>query len=302
MDESEAEELASRLEQHADFRVLRRLDTSQRHPVLTGSGISRGLVLDTETTGIDPTADKLIELGLLLFEYSRESCQIGRVLGSYNGLEDPGVPIPAQATAIHHITDEMVRGQRLDEAAIERLLDGVGVVIAHNAGFDRPFVEARLPLFANLPWACSLREVPWDAAGIGSAKLEYLAYRSGFFYEGHRAQVDCCALLEVLRRPLGQTGASGLKPLLDSAREPSLRLWALGSPFDSKDRLKARGYRWEGEKRCWYREVARRELDAELAWLRQAVFAGKGATIEVETFDAKTRYSGRDGTKERVRV
>ena len=302
MDDMDAEALASRLEHHPDFRVLRRLDTSRSPPALAGSDISRGVILDTETTGMDPAADKLIELGLLAFEYSRESCQIGRVLGSYSGLEDPGRPIPPESTAIHHITDEMVRGLRLDEPAIERLLGGAGVVIAHNAGFDRPFVEARLPVFRGLPWACSLREVPWDAAGIGSAKLEYLAYRSGFFYEGHRAEVDCRALLEVLRRPFGESGASGLKPLLDSAREPSLRLWALGSPFDSKDLLKARGYRWEPEKRCWYADIARATLEAELAWLKQAVFAGKGATIEVETFDAKTRYSGRDGKKERMRV
>ena len=169
MDDMDAEALASRLEHHPDFRVLRRLDTSRSPPALAGSDISRGVILDTETTGMDPAADKLIELGLLAFEYSRESCQIGRVLGSYSGLEDPGRPIPPESTAIHHITDEMVRGLRLDEPAIERLLGGAGVVIAHNAGFDRPFVEARLPVFRGLPWACSLREVPWDAAGIGSA-------------------------------------------------------------------------------------------------------------------------------------
>jgi len=91
------------------------------------------------------------------------------LLGLYDGLEDPGVPIPPESTAIHGIADEMVRGQRLDESAIESLLDGVGVVIAHNAGFDRPFVERRLSGFESLAWGCSLREVPWESVGIGSA-------------------------------------------------------------------------------------------------------------------------------------
>ena len=299
---SNAEKLAAELEVHPDYRVVRRLDVTRDVPALGGGAVAQAVVLDTETTGMDAERDKVIELALVKFEYDRNSGEVGRVLEVYDGLEDPGAPIPPESTAIHGITDAMVAGERLDEAAIERLLDGVGVVIAHNAGFDRPFVERRLPGFASLPWACSLREVPWEAAGIGSAKLEYLAYRCGFFFEGHRAEIDCRALLEVLRRPFGETGASALKVLLESAREPSLRVWATGSPFETKDVLRARGYRWEADKRVWYRDLAAAERAAELAWLKEHVYAGKSAGVEVETFDAKTRYSERDGRKERVRV
>jgi DNA polymerase-3 subunit epsilon len=144
--------------------------------------------------------------------------------------------------------------------------------------------------------------VPWTEAGIESSKLEYLAYRYGFFYEGHRAEIDCRALLEVLRRPFGETGASALKVLLESARMPSLRVWATGSPFETKDVLRARGYRWEPEARVWYRDLAAAEREAELAWLKESVYGGKGASVEIETLDARTRYSAREGKKERVRL
>ena len=304
MDDREAEALALRLEAHPDYRVLRRLDLTHLGEALAGGRIAQAVVLDTETTGMDAEKDKVIELGLVKFEYDRESGAVGRVLAVYDGLEDPGRPIPPESTAVHHITDEMVVGQRLDEAAIERMLDGVGVVIAHNAGFDRPFVEQRLPSFAALPWACSLRDVPWDALGLGGAKLEYLAYRYGFFFEGHRAEIDCRALLEVLRRPVpGQAEPiRAMQLLLESARAPSLRVWATGSPFESKDLLKARGYRWESEKRVWYRDVGGTEREAELAWLKEQVYGGKSASVEVETFDARLRWSGRAGRKERVTV
>ena len=331
MKEREPEALAVKLEAHPDYRVLRRLDVSREWPALTGADVSQAVVLDTETTGLDPAADKIIELAMVKFEYSRATGEVGRVLGVYDGLEDPGAPIPSESTVIHGITDEMVRGRRLDESAIERLLDGVGVVIAHNAGFDRPFVERRLPAFQSLAWGCSLREVPWESVGIGSAKLEYIAYRYGFFFDAHRAEIDCRALLEVLRRPLpvpepeeadaqalspgldggavlggvGQRGSAGvtaLKRLLEAAREPSLRVWATGSPFESKDVLKARGYRWEGEKRVWYRDLGAAEQAAELGWLKENVYEEKSAAVEVETFDARTRYSGRDGSRERVRL
>ena len=226
----DADTLAAELEAHPDYRVLRRLDLTHVGEALAGGRCAHAVVLDTETTGMDAATDKVIELALVKFEYDRRAGAVGRVLEVYDGLEDPGRPIPPESTAIHHITDEMVAGKRLDEVAIERLLDGVGVVIAHNAGFDRPFVERRLPSFAALPWACSLREVPWDALGLGGAKLEYLAYRYGFFFEGHRAEIDCRALLEVLRRPVPGSAEprTAFEYLLESARAPSFRVWATG--------------------------------------------------------------------------
>jgi DNA polymerase-3 subunit epsilon len=299
----DVERLAAKLAEHPDFRVLRRLDPTRERAALSGPTVRRAAIVDTETTGTDGSVDQVIELAVVVFEYCHVTGQVGRVLASYDGLEDPGRPIPPESTAIHGITDQMVAGQRIDDAAVARLLEGVGIVIAHNARFDRGFLERRLPAFASLPWGCSWLEVPWSEAGIESSKLEYVAYRSGFFYEGHRAEIDCLALLEVLGRPLGATGATALKALLDSAREPSFWLWANNSPFDSKDALKRRGYRWVPEKRCWYGEIASRDaLQAELAWLKANVYAGKDATLEFDEFDAKTRYSGRQGKRERVRM
>jgi DNA polymerase III subunit epsilon len=303
-----AESIAAELEAHPDYRVLRRLDVARKGSALAGPTVRHAVVVDTETTGTDPAVDKVIELAVVAFEYCYATGTVGRVLGSYDGLEDPGLPIPPSSTAIHGITDAMVAGKKIDDAAVARLLDGVGIVIAHNAGFDRKFLEPRLPVFASLPWGCSWREIPWSEAGIESSKLEYLAYRSGFFYEGHRAEIDCLALLEVLRRPFVRvsqppTEATALKLLLDSARAPSFRLWAVGSPFESKDALRKRGYWWDAGKRCWYRELgAREELEAELAWLREAVFAGKSMTLDLDEFDAKSRYSTRDGKREKVRT
>jgi len=300
---ADIEALATRVEAHPDYRVLRRLDTSRQWPALSGPTVRHAAIVDTETTGTDHATDKVIELAVVVFEYCAATGAVGRVLGSYDGLEDPGVPIPASSTAIHGITDAMVAGKRIDDASVLSLLDGVGLVIAHNAGFDRKFLEPRLPAFAGLPWACSWAEVPWSEAGIESSKLEYLAYRCGFFYEGHRAEIDCLALLEVLRRPFGDSGAPALKVLLESARSPSFRLWAKGSPFESKDVLKKRGYWWDAPERCWYGEFrSRDEIEGELAWLRESVYGSKSVSVELEEFDAKTRYSGRDGAKERIRA
>jgi len=297
------EQALAQIEAHADFRVLRRLDLSRPRPALESSTVRRAAIVDTETTGTDPARDKVIELGIVVFEYCATTGAVGPVLGSYDGLEDPGLPIPPSSTAIHGITDAMVAGKKIDEAAVAALLADVSVLIAHNAGFDRKFLEPRLPVFARRPWACSFREVPWSEAGIESSKLEYLAYRCGFFYDGHRAEIDCMALLEVLARPFGESGPPALKVLLDCARSPSYRLWATGSPFESKDVLKQRGYWWDAPRRCWYGEFRERaEIDTELVWLKAAVYGGKSVALDLEQFDATSRYSGREGTREKVRV
>jgi len=67
--------------------------------------------------------------------------------------------------------------------------------------------------------------------------------------------------------------------------------------------LKKRGYWWEAAKRCWYGEFrSRDEIDVERGWLKETVYAGKSVALELEAFDAKTRNSGRDGQKEKVRT
>ena len=184
--------------------------------------------------------------------------------------------------------------------ALLAMLDGADLVLAHNAGFDRPFVETRLPQFAALNWACSFADIDWRKEGHGSAKLEYLAMEKGWFYDAHRAQVDCHALLRVLSAPLkaaeNAQPLTGLQQLFKSAQNARTIVKALGSPFETKDKLKARGYRWDAEARVWYTAVKSAEaLDAEAAWLKTEVYAGRAARIGLETQDALVQFSSRSG-------
>jgi DNA polymerase-3 subunit epsilon len=53
----------------------------------------------------------------------------------------------------------MVAGHCIDDCAVSDLLDWVVFVIAHNADFDRRFLEKRLPVFATKHWACSRADI-----------------------------------------------------------------------------------------------------------------------------------------------
>jgi DNA polymerase-3 subunit epsilon len=291
------ESWAQSLEAHPDYRVIRRLQPRLLWPAPAGQKTLQVVVLDTETTGLNHTKDKIIEMALLRVEVDLSTGLPVGAVEVFDELEDPGMPIPKEAMAITGITDQDVAGKRLDEGRIAALMDGVDVVIAHNAGFDRPFCEARLPLFRNVAWACSFADLDWKAQGRSSSKLEALAQGLGLFYDAHRAEMDCHALLAVLAAPLPNTPEStAMAGLLASAQTPFFRLQATGAPFDAKDLLKARAYRWSAELRVWHTRLSdEAALEAECAWLKAEVYGQRSASVMVEKVDALSKYAARSG-------
>lgn len=284
------------LEKFSAPTVYRELDVPEDRLTL-------GVVLDTETTGKNAATDFIIELGMVFFEYDPETGVVYRIVEVFDELQDPGVPIPPEASAVNGITDDMVRGKAIDGQRVADLVSFVSIVIAHNAAYDRQLCERTWPVFAKLPWACSFRQVPWQDEGIGSGKLDYIAYRRGFHYAAHRAEEDCRVLLHVLQHPLADTGASTLKALLDASNKAEMRVWATGAPFDVKDALSGRGYRWSdgsnGMEKAWNCTVSEDNLDAELAWLKANAFGNKSSSVVVDTVNATNRFSQRRGSPQR---
>ena len=303
----DAERMARALEAHPDYRVMRRLVPRLQWPQAQAQRLCTVVVLDTETTGLDASKEKIIELALLKVQVDMDTgLPVGEVT-VYDELEDPGIPIPKEVEKITGINSAMVAGKQLDEARIAALMQGVDLVIAHNAGFDRPFVESRLPYFNQLAWACSFADISWKDQGRSSAKLESLAQAMGYFYDAHRAEVDCHALLAVLAVTLPVTPApiavdlvtpsgTGLAWLIGKAQHPTYRLQATNAPFDAKDKLKARGYRWNSEQKVWHTRLdSPHALQEECAWLKENAYHQRSAVVQVEKLDAQVRYSNRPG-------
>jgi len=106
------------------------------------------IVLDTETTGIDhKRGHRLIEIGCIEIE---DLLPTGRTFHQYI---DPEREIEADAIRIHGITNDMVRGKPKFADIAEALLDFVGDrrLIAHNASFDRGFVNMELERHGRMP-------------------------------------------------------------------------------------------------------------------------------------------------------
>jgi len=285
-----------------NFRLLHRLHIKDKHVFLENDKrepCGRLAVIDTETTGLKAElGDRIIDLAIATCEYGRESGRLYRVVDRYESLEDPEIPISSEINRLTGITDKMVRGKRIDESSIARVLDGVGLVICHNARFDRAFLEARYTAFSDRHFACSLEEIPWPLWNMKSSKLDYIGFRFGFFNEAHRARADVDMLLAILAHNVPDGAQCILSLLLDSARMPSCRVHAIGLPIENKDYAAARGYRWNDGKlntlRAWWIET--RDEKAEREFL--ASFGCKNPVVVRQT--ALERYrtlSARTDTK-----
>ena len=75
----------------------------------------------------------------------------------------------------------MVSDETIDVVKVTNMLKTAVLVVAHNAKFDRQFVEKLSDSFKDISWACSISDINWNKEGIGGVKLDYLAYKYGFF-------------------------------------------------------------------------------------------------------------------------
>ena len=71
---------------------------------------------------------------------------------------------------------------------------------------------------------------------------------------------------------------------------------ATNAPFDAKDKLKARGYRWSAEQKVWSTRIGdSKALEAEFAWLKENAYHQRAVVVQFEKLDGHVRYSSRPG-------
>ncbi|MBA7714072.1 3'-5' exonuclease DinG [subsurface metagenome] len=160
--------------------------------------------IDVETTGIKPHVDRVVELSILrIHPDGREEYKSHRV--------NPGVPIPAEATAVHHITDADVAGEpefRQYARSVCDFLDGCDISGFNVITFDLPFLEAELER-AGVGFSREGRQLvdsmviyhqkePHEPGKSRNLKAAYLKYCGKELEDAHGAEKDATASAEVL--------------------------------------------------------------------------------------------------------
>ena len=225
-----------------------------------------GLIVDLETTGTDLHNDRIIEIGLLEFALEEGCAPV--VTNMYGALDDPGVPLSDEIKKLTGLDDPYLAGQAIDWSIVQSYFKRASIILAHNANFDRSFLAKRSEIdIERCHWGCSMRHIDWKKHGFKTRALNYLAADQGFVNPfAHRALFDCATTLRIVSPYVHELVARSFM------RE--YRLSAVGAPYDLKDRLKENAYRWDAEKRVWYKELFEDQLVAEKEFLRVNIYQG----------------------------
>jgi len=212
------------------------------------------LILDTETTGLDPDQDQCVEVGVILFDVAARAvlAQQSFLLPVQVNAAEPINRIPAAVSQ---------RSQPWREALVwfETLVAAADVVVAHNAAFDRQwFGHGQLPAI-HCPWLCSMEDLRWPADRQLRARpsVRDLALAYGVpVWSAHRALTDCIYLAEVFAR------CEDLEQMLLLGMEPR-RLMRARVSFDDRHLAREAGFRWNDPvKGAWTRRLSERESAA----------------------------------------
>lgn len=265
--------MAVLVDRHEDFRVLRRMPPMRRN-LLPGvrPGMLAGCALFVETTGTDVAGDAVIELALQRF-WADARGRIVMTGRAHHWLEDPGRAISPEVTRSTGIAAPDVVGRSILDPVAASLIADADFVVSHDASFDRPFVDKRLPLAAGRPWVCAVSDVDWEDIGLECGSMAYLMMQMGMFYAPHRGPAQVTALLHLLDRPLS-SGGTVLKAAVEAASRPAWVIDAVGAPAGAGDLLAHRGYRWHAPGRHWWKEVPAAAFDDEYEWIVVRVYGG----------------------------
>lgn len=197
----------------------------------------RQIVLDTETTGLDPlTGDRMIEVAAV------ELFNLLPTGEAFHSVIDPERDIPAEASRIHGFTNGDVAGKPKFAEIAERLLAFLGdsEIIAHNAPFDFGFLDAELfrcqrPPLDRRRMIDSLAMAKLRYPGMPN-NLDALCRRLGVdnsMRGNHNAILDCQLLAQVYLEMMG-----GKQPGLELAAKAAPRLVALDVEVVEREALR----------------------------------------------------------------
>ena len=229
--------------------------------------------LDLETTGLNKDTCKIIEFAGKVTAIDKSNGELLGIVDEYESFNDPEESIEPEITRITGITDDIVAGHSIDWESVSRVLNQADIIVAHNASFDRSFMDRYLPLSQDKVWVCSVSDINWPERGFGARGQEILCIWHGFYYESHRAMSDVDALIHLVTHEEEESDNAALE-LIANAAKSTYKIAALNSPFQTKDILKSRRYRWDPQNRYWWKNLVLDEIDTEKEWMADNIYNG----------------------------
>jgi DNA polymerase-3 subunit epsilon len=216
--------------------------------------IRRCLIVDTETTSLDPATGHVVEIGVILYSLEHRT-SLAHFASLIAAPENPaesinGIPVAA-------LSDRVPEGADI----IGSLAADAEAIVAHNAEFDRAWLSG-VP-WSMKPWLCTMSDFAWPRGQQGSS-LVSLALAHGIgVSSAHRALTDCLLIAELFSR--ASLFGCDLDEMFVRAMRPKALFQSL-QPFDQNEIAKSFGFQWNKpgalrEKR-WTRRMAIEDVAA----------------------------------------
>lgn len=166
----------------------------------------RYIAFDTETTGFSAYNDRIIEIGAVLFEN-------GAPVKSYGTLVNAGKRVPASASRVNHITNDMLKDAPSEKEVYPQFVEFLGdamngetIICAHNASFDMRFLATtfeRLSIDANIRYVDTLAICKRCVTDTDDHKQPTMAQYFGISQkDAHRAQSDALVCGSIMAKLL----------------------------------------------------------------------------------------------------
>ena len=224
------------------------------------------VIVDLETTGLNVAKDEVIEVALLRATYSKESFDILEITKVYDGLREPSFPLNEKIVSLTGLTDEKLHGHSIDFQKVFEILNGVKLIISHNAAFDRPFFEKLMEgqIDSKFYWGCSIEGISWKYGHKKeSTALLNLLHSCGYDYDAHRALNDVYALATLLIRE------KVIKELVLNTRRGYQIISIRNADSLSYDDLKKLRFMYCSEQNKYYRTIHGTQLNYYLNSLQK---------------------------------
>ena len=226
------------------------------------------LILDIETTGVNPQQDMVIEVGAILYSVKHRS-PIHSLSFLVGNIIREGEKNPTEA--INRIPAELLQEVEFSPAGcFYDLAQFSDYVVAHNATFDRQwFGENKQLKELSLPWLCSMADFTFPRQIRPRDNLVSLALAHGIgVSSAHRALTDCQLLAALFDR----MEPEWFEEQLQRALRPKF-LYIAVVDYDSRQQAKNAGFHWDVQRKRWVREMAEEDANT-LPFQTMRIFDG----------------------------
>jgi len=230
--------------------------------------------LDFETTGLCSEENRVTEIGAVLWcTEKRSPMEIYSVLVNHSDIKE----VSDEITRITGIDFNMLQEFGINEKqaflGLDELASKAEYFVAHNAPFDKAFYDAEKArhkefIGKNIDWIDTYVDVPYHES-IGTRKLTYLATEHNFLNPfAHRAVFDVLTMMKVISN-------YDIEEIVKLSKEPNVSVRAVVmKPWHDEGKqtgvAKELGYKWEGKRKLWLKQVKSSQVPKELQKAEEA--------------------------------